>query len=91
MTDASAGEATSPVLMGSLVALLIGSTVFSFGYLKAKVERANDDYKKTKASLPGMRKSYWNLWLSAVKVGFWVAVVGFALVAWVIHDAKATP
>lgn len=89
--NAAAGEATSSVLTGSLIALLIGSTVFSFGYLKAKVERANSDYKKTKESLPGMRKAYWELWLSAVKVGFWVFVVGFMLIAWVIHDTKATP
>lgn len=89
--NTAAGEAASPVLMGSLIALLIGSTVFSFGYLKAKVERANSDYKKTKEILPGMRKAYWELWLSAVKVGFWVFVVGFLLVIWVINDAKATP
>jgi ABC-type Fe3+ transport system permease subunit len=87
--NAAAGEATSPVLMGSLVALMIGSTVFSFGYLKAKLERANSDYKKTKQSLPGLRKSYWELWASAMKVGVWVFVVGFILIAWIITDAKA--
>jgi ABC-type Fe3+ transport system permease subunit len=84
-------DAASPVLMGVLIAVLIGSTVFAFGYLKAKVERANSDYKKTKASLPGLRKGYWQLWVSAAKVGFWVFLVGFFLVAWVINDAKAHP
>lgn len=87
--SAAAGETTSPVMMGALIAVLGASTVFSFGYLKAKVERANTDYKKTKQSLPGLRKAYWGLWASALKVGFWIFIVGFALIAWVISDAKA--
>jgi len=82
---------TSPVTMGILISLLIGSTVFSFGYLKAKLERANSDYKATKAAAPVLRKAYWTLWWGAVKVGFWVFIIGFGLVAWMFNDAKASP
>jgi ABC-type Fe3+ transport system permease subunit len=87
VTGAS-GE-TSPALLGTLIALLISSTVFSFGYLKAKLGQANEDYKTTKGKVTPLRKAYWVLWWDAAKVGFWVFLVGFILVAWVIHDAKA--
>lgn len=79
---------TSPVLMGTFISLLIGSTVFTFGYLKAKLERANQDYKTTKGAVTPLRKAYWNLWWSAVKVGFWVVLVGFVLITWAVQDAK---
>lgn len=84
-------DGTSPILLGTLIALLFGSTIFTFGYLKAKMERANSDYKKTRDSLPGLRKDFWGLWRSAFKFGFWVVLVGFVLVAWVIQDAQARP
>lgn len=83
------GGDSSPVLVGTLIAILISSTVFSFGVLKAKVSRANADYKDTKGKVSPLRKAYWVLWWDAAKIGFWVFVVGFILVAWVIHDAKA--
>lgn len=83
------GSDTSPALVGTLTAILISSTVFSFGVLKAKLGRANEDYKKTRDSVGGLRKAYWTLWWDAVKVGFWVVLVGLILAAWVIHDAKA--
>lgn len=84
-------DGTSPILMGAMIALLLGSAIFTFGHLKARMERANADYKKTKGDLPNLRKAFWRLWVSAFKVGFWVALVGFVLVMWVIRDAQAQP
>lgn len=81
-------EEQSPVLLGVLIALLGASTAFSFGYLKHRLERSNSDYKDTKAKVVPLRKAYWLAWWAAVKVGFWVFIVGFILVAWVFSDAQ---
>jgi hypothetical protein len=81
-------ERTSPVLLGVLIALLGSSTAFTFGYLKHKLERTGGDLRDTRAKITPLRKAYWLVWWAAVKTGFWVAVIGFVLVAWVIHDAK---
>ena len=51
-------------------------------------DRANSDYKKTKASLPGMRKTVWATMWTMVKIGFWVVAIGFILVTWVVHDVR---
>lgn len=79
---------SSPAVPTVLIVLLIGSTLVSFGYLKAVMDRANSDYKKTKAGLPGLRKDFWRAWWRAVKVGFFVFVAGIVLVAWVVHDVR---
>lgn len=71
-----------------LVVLIIGGTIYTFGYLRAVMHRANKDYKTTKAALPTLRKGFWAAWWAAVKIGFWVCVALLALIAWVIADAK---
>lgn len=72
-----------------LILLIIGfSTIFGFGYLTAIMRRANTDYKKTKAILPGMRKDFWAAWWSMVKIGFWVAIGGLLLISWAVHDIR---
>ncbi len=77
----------SPVV----VLLLIGaSTIFSFGFAVAVVKRANSDYKKTKAGLPGMRKDFWRLWWKAVKVGFAIAIVAVFLMVWAVRDIRGS-
>jgi ABC-type Fe3+ transport system permease subunit len=81
-------DESSPALPAFLIVLLISSTVFAFGYLKARMDQANQDYKDTVAKVPKLRKAFWAAWWGAVKVGFWVFVAGFLLVAWVIHDAR---
>ena len=85
----SATGDTHPILLGTLIALLGSSTAFTFGFLKARLGQANEDYKGTKAKLRPQRKAYWLLWWAAVKVGFWVVVVGFILAVWVWREAKA--
>ena len=71
-----------------LVLLLIGGTIFSFGYARAVFARANSDYKKTKAGLPGMRKDVWKAAWAVVKLGFWIGLVALVLITWAIVDAR---
>ena len=81
-------DRTSPVLLGVLIAILGTSTAFTFGYLKHRLEQAGADYRDTRAKITPLRKAYWLVWWAAVKTGFWVVLIGFFLIAWVIHDAK---
>lgn len=78
-------NAAMPTLVGILI---IGGVIYAFGYARAVMHRANSDYKKTKAGLPGMRKDFWRSWWQAVKIGFWIFVAGFALVSWVVVEGR---
>lgn len=78
----------NPGIPAGLIVLLIGSTLITFGYLKAVMDRANSDYKKTKSGLPGMRKDFWRAWWKMVKLGIVVAIVGFLMVTWIVHDVR---
>lgn len=73
-----------------LIVLIIGGIIYTFGYLRAVMHRANSDYKKTKAGLPGMRKDFWRAWWAAVKVGFWVLVAAGILITWMVQDVRTT-
>lgn len=77
-----------PAIPTTLIVILIGSTLITFGYLKAVADRANSDYKKTKAGLPLMRKAFWSAFWKMIKLGFWVALAAFALITWIIVEAK---
>jgi hypothetical protein len=83
----SAAESSSRSIPATVVVLvlLIGGTIYVFGYLRAVMHRANVDYKKTKEGLPGMRKAFWAAWWSAVKVGFWVLLIVAFLIVWMIR------
>lgn len=78
----------NPGIPAGLIVILVGSTLVAFGYAKARMDRANEDYKKVKEGLPGMRKDFWRAFWRMVKVGFWVAVIGFLMVTWVVHDIR---
>jgi hypothetical protein len=85
MTTEESGGYAGPVL----VLLIIGSsTLYGLGYLTAVMRRANTDYKKTKTSLPGLRKDFWKAWWAMVKIAFWVAIAGLVLIAWAIQDIR---
>jgi hypothetical protein len=87
MTAEEPGGYAGPVL----VLLMIGSGIlYGLGYLTAVMRRANSDYKKTKTALPGMRKDFWVAWWNMVKIGFWVAIAALVLIAWAVHDVRAT-
>lgn len=74
-----------PVL---IILFLAGSVIYLFGYARAVMHRANSDYKRTKAVLPGMRQDFWRAWWHAVKVGFLIALAFLVLVAWAFQDAR---
>jgi hypothetical protein len=78
----------APLLM---LLLIGGGIIYAFGYARAVMHRANSDYKKTKAAVPGLRKDFWSTWWRAVKTGFWIAL-GLVMVGmWAWHDAKGRP
>lgn len=74
-----------------LILLIVGGTIYTLGYLRAVMHRANKDYKTTKAAVPVLRKGFWLAWWSAVKVGFWVVLAGIILVAWMVRDVRDSP
>ncbi len=69
-----------------LIVLVIAGVIYTFGYLRAVMHRANRDYKTTKAALPKLRRGFWAAWWAAVKVGFWVVVAATILGWWAIRD-----
>lgn len=81
-------DRTSPVLLGVLIALLGSTAAFTFGYLKGRWERANQDYNDTRAKIVPLRKAKWLALWAMTKTGFWVILIGGFLIAWVIHDAN---
>lgn len=86
----TADEVTSNDIAGPVmvIVLFIAGTIFVLGYRWAVMHRANFDYKKTKESLPGMRKTFWLTWWATTKIGFWVALVLFCLLMWWIRGDK---
>lgn len=72
-----------------LIVLIIGGVIYSFGYLRAVLHRSNKDYKTVKSSVPKMRRGFWSAWWAAAKIGFWVVLAGFVLVAWMINDSRS--
>lgn len=70
------------------IVLLTGGVIYTFGYLRAVMHRANRDYKTVKANLPVLRKGFWAAWWAAVKIGTGVAIIGLVLIAWVVHDVR---
>jgi uncharacterized membrane protein len=80
----------NPGIPAGLIVLLIGGILIAFGYARAVFDRSNADYKKTKASLPGMRKDVWRALFRMLRIGFWVAIIGFVLVTWVVRDVNNT-
>lgn len=75
-----------------ILTFITAGIVYVFGYLRAVMHRANSDYKKTKAGLPGMRKDFWRAWWAAAKIGFWVFIAGAVLVVWAGREIRhSTP
>ncbi len=68
--------------------LIIGGTIYAFGYARAVMHRANTDYKKTKEALPGLRKGFWAAWWTAAKAGFWILIAFALLLAWARAEAS---
>lgn len=93
----TAEETTSDEIAGPIViiVLLTASVIFLAGYRHAVMHRANSDYKKTKAAVPGLRKGFWAAWRALIKVAFVVALIMVSLIFWWLRGARegadATP
>jgi ABC-type Fe3+ transport system permease subunit len=81
--------------MVCILVLLFGAPIYAFGYHRARMHRANKDYKSAKALVPGLRKGFWSAWWSAVKFGSVIALVVAALFLWMVrgghNQADTTP
>ncbi len=88
MSLLSAGESSSSSF---LTYLLAGALIFAFGYARAVWVRARKDYKATKAAVKPLRKAMWGSIFVALRLGVIVFLVGFALLAWVVRDARDNP
>lgn len=56
--------------------VVVGLVLFVLGVRWAVMRRANDDYQRTKAMLPGMRSAYWR--------GFWAMLRAAGAVLFVV-------
>lgn len=74
-------------LPGGLIAgFLIGALLlYGVGYAMAVMRRANDDYKKTKAAVPILRKGFWLAWWITAKAMFWVGLFIACFIVWLIY------
>jgi hypothetical protein len=80
---AESNSIATPLL---LLFLLGAGIIYTFGYLRAVMHRANQDYKTVKANLPKLRRGFWAAWWAAVKVGFWLLLGVAALITWAWHQ-----
>ncbi len=85
MTFFAAAQGSSYSL---LTYVLAAALLFSFGYARAVWVRAKSDYTKTRDAVKPLRKDMWRAIFKALKLGVIVFVVGFALIAWAVHDAR---
>ena len=90
LSTAAPEEQPSVPLTAVIIVLIVAGIIYSFGYLRAVMHRANRDYKTTKAALPKMRKGFWAAWWAAVKIGFFVMIAIFVLGWWAIRDVTET-
>lgn len=80
-----------PFMIITLIILLLGAgVIYTFGYLRAVLQRARGDLKGARGAIPGLRKTVWSTLWKAVKVGTLLAVGLLIMVAWVVRDAKET-
>jgi ABC-type Fe3+ transport system permease subunit len=79
-------EQPSVPLVAVVIVLIVAGIIYSFGYLRAVMHRANRDYRTTKAALPKLRKGFWHAWWAAVKIGFFVVLAIVVLGWWAVRD-----
>lgn len=79
-------EQPSIPLIAVVIVLIVAGIIYSFGYLRAVMHRANKDYKSTKAAVPNLRKGFWRAWWAAVKIGFLVVIAVVVLGWWAVRD-----
>lgn len=83
-----AAQDTHVAVPSVLIVLLIGGVIYSFGYVRAVMHRANRDYKTTKAAVPNLRRAFWRAWLDALKFGVIGAVILMVLGVWAWREMR---
>lgn len=79
----------SPVAVPTVFILfIVAGVIYTFGYLRAVMHRANRDYKTTKAAVPTLRKGFWKAWLAALKIGALVFIAVLLLGAWAWREIR---
>lgn len=73
-----------------LIVVIIGGIIYTFGYLRAVMHRANKDYKTTKAAVPTLRKAFWKAWVDALKIGALILLAVVILGAWVVAEVRGS-
>jgi hypothetical protein len=68
-----------------------GLLLYGFGYARAVMHRANDDFKKTKAAVPVLRKDFWRTWWKAVKAATLGLIIFAALAVWMWNEVNDDP
>ena len=86
LSTAAQQEQPSVPLVAGIIVLIVAGIVYTFGYLRAVMHRANKDYKTTKAAVPTMRKSFWKAWWAALKIGSLVLIAIAVLGWWAVRD-----
>lgn len=86
LSTAAQQEQPSVPLVAVIIVLIVAGIIYTFGYLRAVMHRANKDYKSTKAAVPGMRKGFWKAWWSALKIGSLVLIAIAILGWWAVRD-----
>ena len=81
LSTAAQQEQPSVALVAGIIVLILAGIVYTFGYLRAVMHRANKDYKTTKAAVPTMRKNFWRAWWAALKIGSLV-LIGIVILGW---------
>lgn len=71
-----------------LIIFIIAAVIYTFGYLRAVMHRANKDYKTTKAAVPTLRKGFWAAWWAAVKIGALVLIAVLILSGWAWREIR---
>lgn len=93
----TAADTSTPHIAGPIVVIVLiaWGIIYTFGYLRAVMHRANKDYKTTKAAVKPLRKDFWGAWWKAVKIGTLVGIGIVVLLFWAVRDvergADATP
>ena len=69
-----------------LLVLIVAGIIYTFGYARAVMHRANRDYKSTKAAVPKLRKGFWSAFWTVFKIGFGVLIAMGILIYWGVAD-----
>jgi hypothetical protein len=86
LVAASASGDGNSSIPTTLILLVVGGFIYSFGYLRSRLHAANNAYKNSKASVKPLRKAFWVMFLRTAQVGAVILIAFGLLFFWVWHD-----